>query len=60
MIEDYQAKRRRSRRLSRLLLALGFLVALLAAAGTYLYTTRSEGPVAAVPTGINAGVSITP
>jgi Flp pilus assembly protein CpaB len=43
MIEDYQAKRRRTRRLSRLLLLLGFVLAALSAGATYLYATTNVG-----------------
>ncbi|MBI3522295.1 MAG: Flp pilus assembly protein CpaB [Chloroflexi bacterium] len=42
MIEDYQAKRRRSRRLSRVLLVLGVVLAVLAGAGTYLYAVNGR------------------
>lgn len=44
MIEDYQAKRRRARILSRGLLAAGIALAVLSAIVTYAIATRAPGP----------------
>lgn len=50
VIEDYQAKRRRARIVSRSLLAVGVLLALVSAGVTYAIASRAPAPDASVET----------